>query len=961
MASSLSTALPVATDDNKLDQAFPVEPGENCIVCSSPEDWAQRAAWDIREHDRYHWLEARHGAKPEEFWPKEFIAHRGRPFCEAVLKYIIMLNHEEVGGHAVMFIDQMLMHWPHYFPYSMKYRCNVDELFELDQIEHYGRLFLEKVVEWCKLFYQKDQAYWDYILDNPPMDQQYDTFVEAVKANHRPQKLKTMNIVPPQRPDQWPADYFAEARGKTSVPRSQLDKEKENNRQLSGSGSGGAHKEQNVGTQPRDTEIGKQTNTTSGAEPASSNANSRSAPKKGNNKQTHTGTTAGGCDGGDGYGYDSDQDKKPDLQVSKSPASLKDKKSVASESVKAPQSFLHRRVKSEPDSPGRNITLIIRTNVAYVRHLWMGSHKLSKALWLYSKSIGRLLEPSQICNDCFTFATNMTIKIISLTQFLVKKSTPARLSLADWMTSPGTERRAVSTESQSQLITTAVASSRPDELPAHGSGGAQKVGRYQYQPGTLPPVFAHPYDPQAVTINNAAYLYHEDQSFGRAYPPRPDHSTTYRLARNVYQTDPHSGDTVVPSVPSQANQFMSRSPYNRQVAPLATPRAHPTGRRDDHIQQQAFNTSVMGSHMSQVGEPGQLMLSPTQLAVVAAPFGSVPVSIMAPYVQRAQGGQWPHAPPPPFQVGQAPLYPGMPLMPRQFIPQAPRQAFQPNQHYAVPAGAHSNTEQRTNLIHLHSSPPLPHMGRRGARRTFVRSDPVHINQRPFESPLTRYGGPHSSQTIGHPSDVPTDLMGATSTNADLHWRVSNTGHSQPHVSTSDEAVPLRSYYNGIADPATLTEREQCTNSFIGPDAEDVVTLWFGDIQPNTSADQLKSFIEKKMPVAHIKDPITYDSKQNFGRGWTFVRFMSNSDTRIALEYFQGLSFNGGQLKVQVPERRTREGLERRSFSRYRQPQSFGFTTGFAGHRPSFSGGSTPSRLPDQNPAISLRTSRGCSM
>lgn len=372
MAGSSVMVPQSASADGAPLLSWPLKPGELCILTSNPDYWAALTAWDIREHDLDRWLEARHGAKPEDFWSQTFIEHRGRNYCEAVLKYIIMFNHEEVGGHAVMFIDQMVMQWPHYFPYAMKYRCNVDDLFEPDQIHHYGRVFLEKVVEWCKLTYEGSQAYWDAILDKPPMDEQYDAFVQHVRDGHKPQKLKDMHIVPPARPDRWPCDYFAEARGKTSVPVVQLMKEKEVETRVSS--------ENFTESREKPLATGSLTDSVNIEHPAGHSISttmqdhkpSHSAKKPSvippNGEGPITSTVEGNTKEGN---FDN---KHLSLHCSNTPSPPVSKKEVSAKETESPGSSLHRRVKSESDSPGK---------LRYSRLCQM-SKCVHKIQWLYA-------------------------------------------------------------------------------------------------------------------------------------------------------------------------------------------------------------------------------------------------------------------------------------------------------------------------------------------------------------------------------------------------------------------------------------------------------------------------------------------------------------------------------------------------------------------------------------------------
>lgn len=356
---SLTELLPAPGPGTPL-LSYPLATSEACVLTSDPATWAQRTAWDIREHNLGRFLDARHGAKIEDYWTPEFIKYRGRTYCELVLKYIIMFNHEEVGGHAVMFIDQMMMWQPHYFPYAMKYRCYVDAIFEKDQIEHYGRKFLEKVVEWCKIAYEKSQLYWDHLLADPPTDEYFEVFVTLVRKQHTPQKLKAMNIVPKEREDDWPCNYFARARGKTPLP--QLQMQKEAAKQHCNLGSPGNNSgKTNASTQPKDTNGGSRGDAKSsphGATPTASSTGNQVTSGAGKGKQASVALLAAGGGGGDDDSDDSDsEDKKCDPRDSTPPKSPKGKKSVSSEaednSLRVHDSVVHRRVKSESDSQGK--------------------------------------------------------------------------------------------------------------------------------------------------------------------------------------------------------------------------------------------------------------------------------------------------------------------------------------------------------------------------------------------------------------------------------------------------------------------------------------------------------------------------------------------------------------------------------------------------------------------------------
>jgi hypothetical protein len=257
----------------------------------------------------------------------------------------------------------------------MKWKCHVDGLFDLDQIEHYGRVFLEKVVQWCKMAYEKDQAYWDEILEHPPLNEQYEEYVQAVHDNHKPQKLKDMNIVPRERPDKWPCDYFAEARGKTSVSLAQLIWEQKDAQKISDDGNAGVRGDKDATSQPQDAETSEQTRTRSGTSPTSSNASSQTTVRDWGKKQGHAGASTGeGGGGGDDDDDDSDpEDKKLGPHDSKAPKSPKSKKKATSDRLEVPGAFVNRRVKSESDSPGKDCP----------GHLCNGNTELLRSLWTY--------------------------------------------------------------------------------------------------------------------------------------------------------------------------------------------------------------------------------------------------------------------------------------------------------------------------------------------------------------------------------------------------------------------------------------------------------------------------------------------------------------------------------------------------------------------------------------------------
>jgi RNA recognition motif-containing protein len=514
----------------------------------------------------------------------------------------------------------------------------------------------------------------------------------------------------------------------------------------------------------------------------------------------------------------------------------------------------------------------------------------------------------------------------------------------DWMTAPGVERRAVSDEQQSKHLEKAMRAQAAhlNRIPDTGRGGAQAaIGRYQYRPSTGVPTFTHPYSQDMHLQNNAAYLYHQDHSFGRAYPPQPDHSTTYRPGSNIYRTDPQTGAMFLP-VPHPQAHFSQAQMY---------PGAHNQMR--GYPQQHAPSQMPVGIHTDQsppIGQasyPHPMMASPQ--VVQTAPHGVVPNHIMAPYIQLAAQGAVPQSEPHLSQVGQQPRYPGYPPMrqPSQFVARAPSgQMFSPQQMHS-PAQPSPRPSMQHHIVAARGAAQItaPHMSQRNRRRDGMRSEPMSYSP---NAPSFHPGGAFRPAVHGTISMPPNANAPVFTANENQSPRGRRGSQAMPrHASGSEPMLPFPSYMDDMLDPTGLPESQQCTSTTIGPDAEDVVTLWFADIPPESTVEQLKACITKKMSIAEIRDPISYSADQQYTKGWTFVKFLSNKDARDALEIFQGHPFNGGHLKVQVPERRTQAGVGRprksSSFHGHHQARSSENTDTYFGHRGSNGGGSTPGR------------------
>ncbi|KIW09303.1 hypothetical protein, variant [Verruconis gallopava] len=908
MSSAASNTQSMAqTKDESHLLSYPVKPVDACVVTSDPEHWGRLTSWDIREHDLERWLDASPGAKPEDFWTENFILFRGRPYCEAALRAIVMWNHEEIGGHAVMFMDQILMWQPHYFPYAMRYRCSVDELFEPDQIKHYGRVFLEKIVEWCKLTYLKNQAYWDAILANPPSGLHLKQFIADVKANHYPAKLKEMKIVPEDRPDEWPAVYFARARGKSVEPlsfaatRFQKTQNSEAERpescqdqpagvQLQKTCGNDAKETYGAGSVPPNNDGGAVQIDTAAISSNAAAAKASDRDRKGESPGDNTEA----------------EDKKADVQISQQPQAPKGKKPAVDGEISVSEPISHRRVKSDFDGAVKEL----------------------------------------------------------------RKST---LSLSDWMTAPGVERRAISTQSQSELITKATVGNGQKEVPPHNRGGAEKViGRYEYRLGNPPLVFQHSSERNVIAINNAAYLYHHDRSFGRQGSPLLEHPTTNRPGSSICKVDPRRGGMIFHS-PKPEPHF-----------------SQPRGRN--------YPIAQSGSYMGHIGSPrmgyparsvstkilpqGQQVMKFS--IVPSAPFGTVPGNIMTPHVVHAQHGAWPETPAPLPQAGQSPRHVGIPPIrnPSRYIMRVP-----------PPQTMHNSPQLlQQHCLPNHVQPPLldptQHMGMSTAHDASAR----HVAHATSNSFAGEHVGRRSLIVADASSFSPSDVhiphircSGLTSTNRFVDEqsivmpsrssrparRLSNASQVVHRSSIAGDIVPFpsyteKSYTENTVDLANMTERQQCTSGFIGPDAEDVVTLWFGNIPIDTTVDQLKAFVSITVPVAEVKSPITFDPSMNAGLGWTFVKFHSNADARKALRELHHAEFNGGNLKVQVPERRTREGIERRarrrsSFGRYNRSKSFGQVSGYTGYQAQVNSGGIFTRYEGIPVIFDPRSTRGGSM
>jgi hypothetical protein len=909
-------------------------------LSSEPAAWARDTAFVIREHDRDRFLDAKHGSKIEDFWTSEFIQARGCEYCEALLQYIICFNHEEVGGTAVMWMDQMMMWQPHYFPYSMKYKHHVEDFFEKDQIEHYGRKFLEKVVEWCKGVYRDHRAYYDELLANPPSGQNLDAFIEMIRQKHSPKMLKELGIMHESRPDDWPVNYFSRARGKPTLPQPEPVHQRVESIRKTDSHGKAAKKTANAyaGTQPKDAHANEKAST----QPSSSNTASQttatqsdSGTSKGKKASAKASAKAsgptfrGGGHGNDGGDSSDDEDTDRQPRDSKPPQSPKSKKEVQSDDegddLKAAHATIHRRVKSEADSPGKSSVdfpdlLAPKTFAGCEMHKRSMSH------------ISMQLRTNTLANND-----------------LVKKG---GLSLQDWMTAPGVERRAVSSQEQSQLPEKAMNNpiNQSGRVPNTGRGGAvAAIGRYLYGPSSVTPSFTHPYAPDTVAQNNAAYLYHQDHTFGRSYPPQPDHSTTYRPGSNIYQTDAQRGDMFVPVAQPQPH-YSYRMPSGTYGYQQGDHQSHGTNQMPG---------STYGSRHINAMALAQPMLS-TPPIVPTAPHGVVPNHNMEPYLQQAAQGVYPQHVPPLSRVGVPPTHPGHPAMrhPPQFVARAPGMSA-----YGPQFGQSSPRIGMSHQVAIRGgggAPSTSQVGPRNIRRDMVRSEPIQLSPRAasfhLNNPRPLPQGPANSL----PSGPAAGLGGLP----DRPVRAAVPRQYLRHNSSTGDTVPFPQY-DEMLDPTDLPESQQCTSTSIGPDAEDVVTLWFADIPQGTTTDQLRHFIEQMMPVAELR-PITFDQKQAYAKGWSFVKFLSNTDARRALDTFQGAAFNGGQIKVQVPERRTNNGRRNRSsFRQFGMSQSSDQADGFMSHQPSFSGSNnSPARFRDYGVGASpsgARRSRGNSM
>ena len=527
------------------------------------------------------------------------------------------------------------------------------------------------------------------------------------------------------------------------------------------------------------------------------------------------------------------------------------------------------------------------------------------------------------------------------------------LSLADWMTAPGAERRAVSSEAQSKLLQEqgmGRKGSGQHRVPNTGRGGAQAaIGRYQYQPGSAAPHFIHPYTPDAIAQNNAAYLYHQDHSFGRAVPLLPDHATTYRPGSNIYQAVPQRGNQPADMFNQMAHPqthfsyppHMQAGTYNQTGAYGPPQSAH-----------QMVHGGFPGQspHMMQMGPMGQMMQSPQVMHVQTAPHGVVPNHIMDPYIQLAASGVQPQPGAPLSQVGQTPRFPGYPPM-RQPVTHTMRApsggSYTPMQgHASVHASPRPSMQQQIMAVRSGSGmASSPHPASRSVRRDMIRSEPVQYSP---QAPSFQPGGAYRQNSYGIATMTPRPAPQAITETTNRPNRAPTAPRGMPrHASGSGDTQPFPSYLDEYVNTANLPESQQCTSDTIGPDAEDVVTLWFADIPVGSEVDELKAVIEEKVPVADIKNPIVYDLNTNFERGWTFVRFLSNQDARTALAHFPGYPFKGGNLKVQVPERRTQEGaLRARNNSKSYQGHPRGQSSDtFTAPRGSFGTGSTPVRPP----------------
>lgn len=895
--------------------SYPMSLDEPMVVTSdAPAVKAQRMAWIVRERNLDEFLDAKYGANIEDFWTPEYIAYHGREYCEHLLQYIIMFNQEEVGGHAIMYIDQIMMWEPSYFTYAMKYRDNVDELFEPDQIEHYGRKFLEKVIEWCRSAYAANRDYWDKHLSEPLTGRELEDFYATVEKQHKPSKLKEMFIVPKGRENDWPCNYFARARGKTPLPQLQVEKE-EAQREANGIANNCAEGSLDDAV---DTEPTQQSNDQSGSGPTASSTG-------GDESNGAFMAPIGDQTGDGGKNDDDDKDKKraphgPPLL--KSPKSKKAASNGKEDNRMPVLDSTHRRVQSEPESPSKS-TITSRPKVT---SLSCTCH--------------------QDAGTCSSEACNLPSTRPPQTCIIADQSAgkePNMKAKNDWMSAPGVERRAVSTEQQSKLLEKAA--QKPNvgskQIPSTGRGGAVSgIGRHLYSQGGPIPQLPHPYRHDLVQQNNAAYMYHQDHNFGRERIPRADHVTTYRPGSNIYIADPSRRDMYAPN-PQPQPHFSHYAVggvgyYQGQGAP--------------HL-----NGAMYAGQSPQIPHPGQAQAAYQSPHVVqTAPHGPVPNHIMQPYLQLANDGHWPTSMP--LSQSNQPVNPGMPQMqyPPHAIMRPPhQQGFMQGQqqNVASPTPRHI-MEQQLNAVRMGSA---PNMTPGNTRREMVRSEPIPFSPyaNKFEPGAVRPPPPQGKFTSRGPPSGPANMS------RPHRPSVGPNNGTRRGPSGSVDSLPFPSYRDEMLDPIGLPEGAQCESRHIGPDAEDVVTLWIANIPRDTTTEQLRAAIETKMPVAEVRE-ITFDAKANYNLGWTFVKFLSNSDARIALDHFHEHEFRGSRLKVQVPERRTNAAAmrmirERGTASDQAEP--------FIGHRTSFSGGGTPGRGSAFNFTASpnARRSRGNSL
>lgn len=67
-----------------------------------------------------------------------------------------------------------------------------------------------------------------------------------------------------------------------------------------------------------------------------------------------------------------------------------------------------------------------------------------------------------------------------------------------------------------------------------------------------------------------------------------------------------------------------------------------------------------------------------------------------------------------------------------------------------------------------------------------------------------------------------------------------------------------------------TEREMCTKKHIGPDVEDMTTLWFGNLARGGSPEALQALIQTKVVVSNVKPFSHGGPKGDHEFGWAFV-------------------------------------------------------------------------------------------